>query len=246
MTNLDALRRGALRCQGLTRFLCQPVGQCMQPGHLVCNERHLDSLLAHDCLVGKPHAVGRKYSCVRVDEDGLHAEFVRNQAGVLATGAAEALQREAGGVVALLHRNLLDRVRHVADRDPQEALADGPRVPSFAGGAPDLFGKSGKFLYDHRGIERLVRRRSEDRREMRRLDLADADIGICHRQRATATVGGRPGIGAGGTGANAEASAIEMQDRTAARGNGVDRHYRRANAHPSYLGFEGPLELTGV
>ena len=55
-------------------------------------------------------------------------ELVGDQAGVLAAGAAEALQREAGGVVALLHADLLDRVGHVGDGDAQEALGRRARL----------------------------------------------------------------------------------------------------------------------
>src|SRR3954452_10034267 len=101
-----------------------------------------------------------------MDEYGLHPELVRHQASMLAAGAAKALQRKAGGVVSLLHRDLLDRVSHVADRDAQEALGDRSRVLGLAGRGRDLIGEGGEFCRDHRAIERLVRRRAEDRWKM--------------------------------------------------------------------------------
>src|SRR5204862_6220939 len=97
---------------------------------------------------------------------------------------ARTLQREAGGVVPLLHRDLLDGVGHVADSDAQEAFGDRSRVSALASRAPDLLGKVGEFRPYCCRIDGLVRRRAEDRREMRRLDLADADIGVGHGQWA--------------------------------------------------------------
>ena len=44
--------------------------------------------------------------------------------GVLTAGAAEAAQREARDVVAALHGDLLDRVRHALDGDADEARCE--------------------------------------------------------------------------------------------------------------------------
>ena len=105
---------------------------------------------------------------------------------MLAAGAAEALQREAGGVVALLHRDLLDGVGHVGDGDAQEAFGHRARVLRRAGRGRDLVGQGGEFRPHHRGIERLVALRAEDRREMRA-------AGSCRRMTlASVTVSGPP------------------------------------------------------
>jgi hypothetical protein len=80
------------------------------------------------------------------------------------------------------------------------------RAPSASPVARDLIRKVGESRDHHFGIERLVRRRTEGRREMRRLNLADADIGVRHGDRADATVAGGPWIGARGVGSNAEAA----------------------------------------
>ena len=87
-------------------------------------QRRLDRLLAVRADVREPHAVGRQQRRERMDQHGGHAERVGDQAGVLAAGAAEAIERVAGDVVAALHRDLLDRIRHVLDRDAQKAVRD--------------------------------------------------------------------------------------------------------------------------
>jgi hypothetical protein len=59
-----------------------------------------------------------------VREHLRHPERVGHAAGVLAARAAEGRQHVARHVVAALHGNLLDRVRHAADRDLQEAFGE--------------------------------------------------------------------------------------------------------------------------
>ena len=81
---------------------------------------------------------------------------------------------------------------------------------------------------------------------MPRLDLADADIGVGHGQRAAAAIARGTRIGAGGIRPDAEPRAVEMQDRAAARRHRVDRHHRRAHAHAGHRGLEGALEAAGV
>src|SRR2546426_11915630 len=46
--------------------------------------------------------------------------------------------------------------------------------------------------------------------------------------------------------ADAVAGTVEMQDRAAAGGDGVDAHHRRAHAHAGDAGLEFALELAGV
>ena len=87
-------------------------------------ERHLDLLLAQRPHVGEAHAVGREHSRVRVDEHPGHRQRIGDQAGVLPGGPAEAAQRIGGDVMAALHRDVLDRIGHVADRDLHEAFGN--------------------------------------------------------------------------------------------------------------------------
>ena len=172
-----------------------------------------------------------------MDQHLGHAERIRHQAGVLAAGAAEAVERVARHVVAALHRDLLDRVRHVLDRDLDEAVGD-----LLAGAAvADLARELGERRAHRLGVERQVLLRPEDLREEIRDQLADHHVGVGDRERAAAAVAGRPRIGAGAVGADAEARAVEMQHRAAARRHRVDQHHRRAHAHARHLGLERAL-----
>ena len=59
-----------------------------------------------------------------MQEYACHAQRIRNLAGMLARGAAEAVERVLGDVVAALHGNLFDRVGHVFDGDAQKSFRD--------------------------------------------------------------------------------------------------------------------------
>jgi len=109
-----------------------------------------------------------------------HAERIRNQTGMLAAGAAKAVERVARDVVAPLHGNLLDCVGHILDRDPDEAVRD-------------LFG----CAFRHRSRPRALRtplappsRRSAGRGSFPKIfgkevgnELAQHHIGIGHGER---------------------------------------------------------------
>ena len=177
-----------------------------------------------------------------MDQHGLHAERVGDEAGVLAAGAAEAVEQIFGDVVAALHRDLLDGVGHVLDGDGDEALGDRFGRAAVA----DLCGQGGETLAHHRGVERLVLAGAEDRREEIGLQLAEHDVGVGDGERAAAPVAGGTGIGAGRIRPGLEAPGLEMQDRAAAGGDGVDAHHRRADAHAGDLGVEGALVVAVV
>jgi len=112
-----------------------------------------------------------------MDQHPRHAEAVGYHAGVLPAGAAEAVERVARHVVTALHRNLLDRVRHVLDRDLDEAVGDLFRPPSAA----DLLRQIGEGITHSMRVERQVLSGSEDHREEIRDQLADHHIGVGHR-----------------------------------------------------------------
>src|SRR5580658_7899370 len=98
-----------------------------------------------------------------------HAKRVSDQAGVLAAGTAEAVQRISGHVIAALHRNLLDRVRHVFDRDPDETVGDLLATLAVAD-----FHRHRREGHTYRiGVERLILLRSEDFWKKIRNELAD-------------------------------------------------------------------------
>ncbi len=207
-------------------------------------ELHLERLLAHRRRVGEPHAVGGKDARERMDEHARHAERVGNQAGVLSGRAAEAAQRVLGHVVAALHRDLLDRFGHVADRDLHEALRDLLGSAGVARGAADLVGKSREFFARDCIVERLVALGPEHRGKEFRLDFPEHEVAVGDRERAAAAVARRARIGARRVRADAVARAVEMQDRAAACGDGVNAHHGRAHAHARHLGLERALEIA--
>ena len=95
-----------------------------------------------------------------MDHHLADAERVGDQAGMLAAGAAETLQRVAGHVVAARDRDLLDRIGHVVDRDRGEALATaGARL---AGARGDLARQRVEPRRPPR-VERLVARPARTR-----------------------------------------------------------------------------------
>ena len=175
-----------------------------------------------------------------MDQHAGHAERVGDQAGVLTAGAAEAIERIAGHVVAALHRifliafamfstAILMKPSAICSRScaPRRSLR-----ASLAKSARTASASSGSFCSG-----------PEDLREEIGHELADHHIGVGHRQRTAAAVAFRPGIGAGRVGADPEARAVEMQDRAAAGGHRVDQHHRRAHAHAGDLGLEGALDI---
>ena len=81
-----------------------------------------ERLLARGADVGEAHAVGGQQRRERMDQHLGHAERIGDQAGVLAAGAAEAIERIARHVVTALQGDFLDRVRHVLYRDPDETV----------------------------------------------------------------------------------------------------------------------------
>ncbi len=93
-------------------------------GERIFSQALLDRLLARRADIGKAHAVSRQQRRERMDQHLGHAQRVGNQTGVLAAGAAEAVERIARHVVPALHRDFLDRVRHVLHRDLDEAVGD--------------------------------------------------------------------------------------------------------------------------
>ena len=242
----DAAGIGALRLQRLPGSRRQPVGDGGQLRHLVLGQRQFHRLLAQSGLVGQAHAVGRQHPGIGMNEHRLHAQRIGHQARMLAARAAEAVQREAGHVMALLHRDLLDRVRHVGYRDRQVAFRDLPRIACLPGRLRDLGRQCGEFLPHGLAVQRRIAGWSEDRRKMPWLDLADADIGVRHRQRPAVAIAGRSRPGPGAVRAYAVAGAVEMQDRSAAGRHRVDRHHRRTHPHAGHLGLERPLERAGI
>ncbi|MNS43120.1 hypothetical protein D3C72_755140 [compost metagenome] len=199
-------------------------------------------MLAGGGLVRETHAIGRKDAGEGMDEDARHAQIVRHEAGMLAAGAAKALQGEGGDILPAFQRCPLDRGGHVGDGDPQEALGRlmrGPPVCQLKGETLEL------FAHDV-GVQRLVAAGTEDGGEVPRRNLAAHDIGVGHRQRAAAAIGGRAGIGAGAVRTDPEADAVVVKDGAAAGRHRVDGHHGHAHLDARDLGVEGALKSAGV
>jgi len=162
-----------------------------------------------------------------MNEHAGHAERVGDQAGVLAAGAAEAIERVARHVIAALHRNLLDRIRHVLDRDLDEAVGD----LFAAAAAADHLRHRGEGRAHRVGVERLVLDGSEYFRKEIGMSLPTMTLAVGHGERAAAAIAFRSGIGAGGIRPDPKPRAVEMQDRAAARRYRMNEHHRRAHAH---------------
>ena len=190
--HLDLAGRHALARDLGLGVLAEPAALALERGQRLRAEALLDRLLARGADVGEAHAVGRQQRRERVDQHLGHAERVGDQAGVLAAGAAEAVERIAGDVVAALHGDLLDRIGHVLDRDLDEAVGD-----LFRRFAADLFRQLRERLLHRVGVERLVLLGPENLREEIGDELADQHVGVGDRERPAAAVAFRAGIGAG-------------------------------------------------
>jgi hypothetical protein len=150
---------------------------------------------------------------------------------MLPARAAKAVERIAPRIVAARHRNALDGVGHVLHRDTDEAVGD-------------VFGRASRLARErpegfvHRClVERLVCARPEDAREECAAQLSHHHIGIGHAKRPAAAIAFGPRIGARGIGTYAKSRAVEMQYRSAARRDGMNRHHRHAQPHAGDLGF---------
>ena len=175
-----------------------------------------------------------------MDQHLGHAERIGDQARVLTAGAAEAVERIARHVVTALQRDLLDRVRHVLDRDPDETVGD---VFGRAAVADVLCELRERVAHGLR-IERQVLLRAENPRKEIGDEFSDHHIGIGDRQRSAAAVAFRSGIGARAVGSDPEACPVEVQDRAATCRHGVNEHHRGAHAHAGNLGLERAFVLA--
>ena len=241
----DGSARHALAEDVVQRCGGQRVRLRLRGSHAGRVERLFDAGFAHRDLVRQTHAVGTQHAGQRVHEDTRHAQRVGHQAGMLAAGAAEALQRVLRDVVAARHADALDGIGHVLHRDLQEAFGQRLGCQRTAGGGTHLGGQGFELRHHAVAVQRLVGLEAEDARKVGRLDLAQQHIGVGGGQRAAASVAGRAGVGAGTVGADAQPRTIEAQHRATACGHGVDAHHRRAHAHAGNLGLEGAFEGAG-
>ena len=147
-----------------------------------------------------------------MDQYFRHTKGVSHQAGVLATGAAKTIQCIAGNVITALDRDLLDRVCHVLNGDLEISVCDLDRRPMVAGRVMYVSGQCLELLPDNIGVKRFVLIWTEDIRKEVRLQLAEHNVAVGHRERSAAAITGWPRIGAGALGAHTVARAVEEAD----------------------------------
>ena len=126
---------------------------------------------------------------------------------MLAGGAAEAEQREVGGVAPLARRDLADRIGHRLDPDLQERLGHGLGRAAARDLARDLRGERGEAAAP-RPRRRCARAPSRPEHPRQRVGAQPPEhyLHVGEGQRATAAVAGRPGVGAGGRRPDGEAA----------------------------------------
>ena len=186
-------RRAAMPCAldlvAALRVASSPSNALDCAERVAADSTRLDRLLAQRAHVGEPHAVRRQHARERMDEHARHAQRVGDEARVLAAGAAEAAQRVLGDVVAALHRDVLDRVGHVLDRDLAGSRRRLPRACARTPVAASTSSASAaNFAAHHVGVERLVAVRSEHVREKTGSMLADHHVAVGDRERTAAPV----------------------------------------------------------
>ena len=221
------------RCQNIAQLADQLVRQ-----------NRFDRVLAENPQIGETHPVGRQHAGEGMDEHARHAQRIGDQAGVLATRAAEAVEGVFGHVVTTLDRDLLDGMGHVVDRDPEKPVR-------HLDGCARVSGRIGNFLRQPPepvphdvGVQRLVAVGAEQPRKEARLDLPDHHVGVGHCQRPAAPIARGSGIGSGGIRPDPVPRSVEVQDRAAARGHGMYLEHRGPHAHAGNQCLEGAFVLA--
>lgn len=223
----------------------QVVGGLQDAGHRGGFQGCFDGLFAHGRRIGESDAEGGQDTGHGRHEDSADAERVGDHARVLAARAAEGGQRVPGDVVALLDRDPLDGVGDVGHGDLEVALGDLFRGAVVAGPLPDLAGEGGEAFADQCVVDGLVAVRAEHPGEMGGLDAAEGDVGVGDGERSAGAVAGGSGFGARRVGAHPVAGAVEVEQRAAARRDGVDVEHGRAQPDSGDLGGEDPFVLAG-
>ena len=155
------------------------------------------------------HTVGREQRREGWMSTRGHAKRVGDQTCVLATRAAEAIQRIARDVIT---RAALE-IFLIAFAMFSTAILMKPSATSSAFAIADLLRQVGKGIAHGMRIERKIPRNGPKIFGKKSgNELADHHVGVGDGQRPIAPVAFRAGIGARRIGTDAEARAVEMQD----------------------------------
>ena len=161
---------------------------------------------------------------------------------MLSARSAEAGEGIGRHIVPARHTDLADRIRHVVDRDIEEAFRDFLQRSG-------VWKRVGDFLQTVVGcmrIKRLIAVRTKDVREECRVNSAKKQVAVSHCQRAALAIAGGARIRARAFRADREPPAVELADRSAPCGNGVDLHHRGGHAHAGHHAIAGQLVFAGI
>jgi len=170
------------RLLGLGLEIGQPIVDAIRA--LVERLQHLALREALDHRVTE--ADGAQEAGVAGQDDLPDAEQLRDPAGVLAAGAAERDQAVVGGVDALAHRDVPDRLGHALVGDAQQALEDGLITgPSLVAESPRSFAKRARAAAT-----------SDRDRKAGGDEPAEQEVDVGQGQRAAGSIRRRARIGA--------------------------------------------------
>ena len=234
-----------LRLQRSDGFAQQVLRNCPRSLNPALIQSALERGIAHDDLVREAHSVCGKHPGQGVDENASHAERIGHLARVLASRAAEALQRVAADIVAAHDGDALHGIGHAAHGNLYGAARNLLGLDADAGGRRHLPCQFGEAAYDHVPVQWFVGQRAKDSRKECRLNTAKQYVCIGDGKGAAASIARGAGIGAGGFRAHSQPRTVEANDGTAAGRDAVNAHHGRAHPHASDFGVEGSFVFAG-
>ncbi len=155
---------------------------------------------------------------------------------MLSRGAAERQQQELARIMAATQREFADRVRHARNRYVEEGRRESLDGEVWSALPRDVLRDGRQPGPRGLGIRWLGARCAENVREALGADAAEQHVAVRHGCGASAPVAGWPGIGPSGVRPHLQATVCVAHDRPAARGDRVDVHHRRLQAHAVDLG----------
>ena len=207
-----------------------------------CVERAFDRAPPDRATAGQPYAIGRQHAGERMQQHFPGAEQLGDGARVLARGAAETQQPEAGRILAVVQGEFANRVRHASAGHLQEGI--GQRLHGVAGPGLVAGGRRevGEACAGGQRIDRLVTGRAEDMGKAFGWNASEHDVAVGDRRGSVASIARRPWVGARRGRTDLQAAVGETQQRAAARRDRLDVHERRLQPDAVDLGGEAPRD----
>ena len=216
--------------------------QCAELGSKSLVERADETDFADRFYRRKADAISGQDACQRVDQHGFHTQCIGYAAGVLTASATKAGQCIGCHIVPASHADLADRIGHAVDGDGEEAFCNLFERALLRQRGGD-FGKPRARCI---AIKRLVSTGAEDAGKECRIDPAEEEVAVGHRQRAVLAIASRARIGACAFGADAESPGVVVADRPATCRDGVDLHHRGRHAHAGHHAVSGEFVVARI